>query len=182
MIGYLVYVSFSPFRMRLDDTINSMIDKDLSKANLSTYALLSNFYVANQSFLSNPLLGNGMGSHVNSRIRYLNEIEGIQVFEEMGLETLNDRDAGSLFTRVLSELGIVGILGIFYFIIRFYVPSKNGEITFQAITSRAILLYFFSKLLREGHYFSPEMYFFVFLFVFIKIDSSKYKPFNCEEK
>ena len=174
-IGGIVYTTFEPFKLRLDDTVNSSINGDLSKANLSTYALLSNFYVSTQSILSNPLLGNGIGSHINSRKLYLGSIEGIEVFEKMEMDTLNAQDAGSLFSRVMSELGLVGLIGIFYFIWKFYVASTEDELSLHTIVSRGIILYFFAKLFREGHYFSPEMYFFVFLYVFNKYESVKHE-------
>lgn len=175
VIGGLVYTTFEPFKLRLDDTVNSSINGDLSKANLSTYALLSNFYVSTKSLLSNPLIGNGIGSHINSRRLYLGSIEGIEVFEKMEMDTLNAQDAGSLFSRVMSELGLVGLIGIFYFIWKFYVASTEDELSLHTIVSRGIILYFFAKLFREGHYFSPEMYFFVFLYVFNKYESVKHE-------
>ena len=175
VIGGIVYTTFEPFKLRLDDTVNSSINGDLSKANLSTYALLSNLYVSTQSILSNPLIGNGIGSHINSRKLYLGSIEGIEVFEKMEMDTLNAQDAGSLFSRVMSELGLVGLIGIFYFIWKFYVANTEEELSLHTIVSRGIILYFFSKLFREGHYFSPEMYFFVFLYVFNKYESVKHE-------
>jgi hypothetical protein len=178
VVGIIVYVSFPPFKIRMDDTIKSSMNGDLSEANLSTYALLSNAFVSSKSFMSNPLIGNGIGSHVNSRNLYLNKIDGIEVFERMGMDQLNAQDAGSLFSRLMSELGLVGIVGVFYFIKKFYVASTGKELTFNAIVSRSILLYFFAKLFREGHYFSPEMYFFVFLYVFNKYEWIKFKNQN----
>lgn len=178
VVGIIVYVSFPPFKIRMDDTIKSSMNGDLSEANLSTYALLSNAFVSSKSFMSNPLIGNGIGSHVNSRNLYLNKIDGIEVFERMGMDQLNAQDAGSLFSRLMSELGLVGIVGVFYFIKKFYVASTGKELTFNAIVSRSILLYFFAKLFREGHYFSPEMYFFVFLYVFNKYERIKFKNQN----
>lgn len=174
-LGGVMYYSFSPFRLRFDDTIKSSASGDLSKANLSTYALLSNFYVSSKSFASNPLIGNGVGSHLNSRAMYLKDIEGIEVFEEMGMDHLNAQDAGSLFSRLLSEMGLVGIVGVFYFIWKFYVSNTEDELSSNTIVSRGILLYFFAKLFREGHYFSPEMYFFVFLYLFNYYDRIKSK-------
>lgn len=172
-IGTFVYFNFAPFKLRVDDTVNSMVSGDLSKANLSTYALLSNFYVSAKSFSSNPIIGNGIGSHVYSRELYLSKIEGIEVFESINSEDLNAKDAGSLFSRVMSELGLMGLLGIFIYISKFYVKNLDEKSSINSIICKGIMLYFFAKLFREGHYFSPEMYFFVFLYVFNKYDSSK---------
>ena len=166
-----IYQTYPPFQLRLDDTTVSFSSGDLSKANLSTYALLSNFFVSSKSFASNPLLGNGIGSHSISRSKYLGNIEGIEIFEEIGMEHLNAKDAGSLFSRLMSELGLLGIVGVIYFIWKFYVPTTKNKLTNNTIISRAILLYFFCKLLREGHYFSPEMYFFIYIYINNKIFS-----------
>jgi hypothetical protein len=122
-------------------------------------------------------MGNGIGSHQISRQIYLNNIEGIEVFEEMGMENLNAQDAGSLFSRIMSELGLIGIIGLIYFIVKLYVPYSE-KIEFEnSVIAKAILLYFFAKLLREGHYFSPEMYFFVFIYFFNK----KYSSISTEQ-
>lgn len=183
-LGIGIYFAFPPFRVRMDDTVNSAINQDLSTANLSTYAFLSNLFVSTQSFISNPLFGNGIGSHIQSRSIYLSNIEGIEVFEKMGMDHLNAQDAGSLLSRLISEMGLVGVFGVFFFIAKFYVPNRDrNDLSTNVIISRAILLYFFAKLFREGHYFSPEMYFFVFMYVFNKHQSDKtvilnLKPIN----
>jgi len=172
LMGFIVYTIMPNFKMRFDDTLASSTSGDLSSANLSSYALLSNFFVSIESFKSNPLFGNGIGSHVLSRKLYLGNLEGIEVFEKMGSENLNAQDAGSLFSRLISEMGLVGILGFFYFIFKFYVPVKN-ELYVNTIISRGILLYFFAKLFREGHYFSPEMYFFIFAYYYSSLEMNK---------
>lgn len=175
IIGGIVYLNFAPLKTRIDDTFKSSMTGDLSEANISTYALLSNFFVASKSFISNPLIGNGVGSHSISRKLYLDKVEGNEVFEVMGMDQLNSQDAGSLFSRLMSELGLVGIVGVFYFIIKFYVSNNGNKLTINSIVSRGILLYFFAKLFREGHYFSPEMYFFIFLYTFNKYEDLKAK-------
>lgn len=164
ILGSATYIFYENFRIRVDDSLNVIQTSNLNNANLSTYALMSNFFVSVESFKSNPILGNGMGSHSVSRKKYLNEIEGFESFEQSGWDHLNAIDAGSLFSRVMSELGLFGLIGILYFIYFNYVGSKISIP--DMFISRAILIYFLAKLLREGHYFPPEMYFFVFLYVF----------------
>lgn len=170
LLGAIVYAVMPSFRIRFDDTLKSSTTGDLSNANLSSYALLSNFFVSIESFKSNPVFGNGIGSHMLSRKLYLGDLEGIEVFEQMGSENLNAQDAGSLFSRLMSEMGLIGIVGVFYFILRYYVPVKD-DLSLYSIVSRAIILYFFAKLFREGHYFSPEMYFFIFAYYFSYLKS-----------
>lgn len=160
---YVLLAYVPSFDMRVKDTSSAFLNKDLESTNLSSYALISNLFVAFDSFKSNPIIGGGIGSHVLSHQKYIDEIPGSETFGDM--INLNSQDANSLFVRVISELGLFGIWLIFFFVVTYY--PRNYEEN-AVIISRSILIYFFAKLLREGHYFSPEMYFFVFLYAYNK--------------
>jgi hypothetical protein len=147
--------------MRVVDTVVAIQKSDVEDANLSTFALVSNMFVTAQVFDDSPILGHGLGSHPLSHARYLEEIPGIQSFIDMDAERLNATDAASLFLRSLSELGLVGLLGILVFIWYFHVPGDG----LPAQISNAILIYFFLKLLRSGIYFGPEQFFFILVYV-----------------
>jgi len=172
LLGNVTYNFYEPFRIRIDDTVQVLKTGNVQYANLSTYALLSNLFVAIESFKQHPIIGSGIGSHIISRDIYLNSLDGIENFVTMEMDHLNAQDAGSLFIRLLSETGIVGLIFVAYFIVRNYVPSSINSKN-ENIVCKAILLYFFAKLFREGHYFSPEMYFFVFLYYFNSINHRK---------
>jgi len=64
--------------------------------------------------------------------------------------------------RVLSELGLLGYIGVLAFLIYFHV-SGSGP---RSAISNAILVHFFLKLLRGGQYFDPEQFFFIFVYIF----------------
>lgn len=168
-MGFLAYTFIDGVRMRVNDTFAVINDFTVStEVNSSTLALASNFYVSYSALKSNPLIGRGIGSHPISYKKYVYQIMGIEGYEENeDLLFLNSTDAASLTLRTLSELGLIGMFGILFFIIKNY--SANGD---DYKISRAILLYFFYKLFREGHYFPPEMYFFVFTYYFLKVRSS----------
>jgi len=157
--AFILLLNFVPsFSMRVKDTVDSFINRDLSNANLSSYALISNLFVATESFKHNPIIGGGLGSHVISHQRIISTVEGTDNFGDM--IDLNAQDANSLFIRVVSELGLFGVFLVVGFIYKFYTVADED----YKIVSRSILIYFFCKLLREGHYFSPEMYFFIFAY------------------
>jgi hypothetical protein len=61
-----------------------------------------------------------------------------------------------------------------WYLIHFYVRAGayNSEVSAAAIT------YFAQKLLRDGHWFSPEMYFFVWLYVLICHESKLMAAFG----
>lgn len=172
VLFFALYYSYGNFRLRVDDTSKGIVQKDLSGVNLSTFAILSNLYITSKSFEENPILGSGLGSHELSHDKYIEEIDGISEFGNY--INLNSKDANSLFLRVLSDMGLLGIVLVFSFIRKFYTKCQIDEnLNF---ISKSILIYFFCKLFRLGHYFSPEMFFFVFGYYF----SNKYFHFGAE--
>jgi hypothetical protein len=168
LLGLVAYNSVEGFKIRFDDTTNVLSDSDFNfeGVNLSTYALLSNLYVTTKVFNSNPLTGHGLGSHPLSHALYISDLVGTDTFELLGLDDINSTDANSFFLRVVSELGLIGLILIFLFL------KKNYSISNSDI-SKAILVYFFYKLIRDGHYFPPELYFFVFAYYFLKKEESQ---------
>jgi hypothetical protein len=160
--GLALYYASADFRLRVDDTVRAAQDVTVDNANLSTFALVSNALITARVLSIHPLAGNGLGSHRLSHDAYIAEVPGVAMFEEMSLhghstmDQLNASDANSLLLRLLSETGAIGVLLTALFIARF--KSSVGE--WGAINS-AVLVYFFVKLLRVGHYFSPETFFFV---------------------
>jgi len=161
---FAVYMFYEPLRLRVDDTVKAVATDDFNGVNLSAYALVSNLYVARKSFEQHPIVGSGLGSHELSHEKYIYSIKGIEGFKDQ-IE-LNAKDAGSLALRVMSDLGLIGLFLVAYFLVMNYCGDrKHPQIMY---ISKALLLYFFCKLLREGHYFSPEMYFFVFAYAFLR--------------
>jgi hypothetical protein len=170
ILAYSAYIFLDGVKLRIDDSLGLTSEFKVSKVNASTLALATNLYTSYNAFLSDPLIGRGIGSHEISYKRYAIEIEGIDSYnDDDSLFYLNSSDAASLLLRIMSELGIVGLIGILFFLIKNYSNNKTGS-----IISKGVLLYFLYKLFREGHYFPCEFYFFVFLYHFNKFNI----PFN----
>jgi hypothetical protein len=157
----LFYVSSYQFSVRANDTVTSLTSNDVTDTNISTYALISNFFVTEQVLSESPILGNGLGSHVISHERFIGTIPGVENFIERGEENFNSTEAASLALRSLSELGIVGFLGIICFLVYFHVGGTSD----RGIISNALLVCFFVKLVRIGTYFPPEQFFFIFIYI-----------------
>jgi hypothetical protein len=157
----IVCLASSEFRLRVVDTVVAIQKSDVEGSNLSTFALMANLFVTTRVFEDNPIFGHGLGSHPMSHAYYLEEIPGIQSFIDVDAERLNATDAASLFLRSLSELGLVGVIGILTFIWYFHVPGHGPH----AQISDAIFIYFFLKLLRSGIYFGPEQFFFILVYI-----------------
>ena len=152
----------SPFvRVRANSLLFVAASNDLTGAELSTYSFISNALVTQEVLKESPLIGNGLGSHPTSHARFLQDIPGVEYFSGMSLESMNAAEAGSLTFRVLSEFGILGYLGVLYFVFHFHVGG-NGP---RAAISNGILVCFLLKLIRSGEYYQPEQFFFIFVYV-----------------
>ncbi len=167
LLALATYMISPEIRMRVDDTSRATAEASLEGANLSTYALISNVFITREVFLEHPVFGNGLGSHGLSHARYLASLNGVEQFISSMYGDLNADDAASLFLRVLSEMGLVGIGFVLIFLVSCYVRDGGQGTQY----SNALLLYMVQKLLRGGHYFSPEMYLFVFLYVMNHIEA-----------
>ncbi len=122
---------------------------DYENLNLSSYAALTNYWVAfNAPY---RLFGTGLGTHSqNYEHLYKSSFEGYG---------LNKDDGYSLFARLFSEFGIIGICLYIFFLIKCY--NK------QNIISLSLLVFFISYLIKGGHYTLYGTAFFHFLYYII---------------
>lgn len=118
---------------------------------LSTFAIFSNLWVAQEAPCR--LSGTGLGTH---------EYNYAQIYRYDGSNWygINNTDAYSLFTRIYSEFGYVGIiLGIvFLYRYRNFNDPKNV----------ALLFYFISLLIRGGFYFMYGVIFFFYFYYYTR--------------
>jgi O-antigen ligase len=162
--------SISLFNKRYYDTtslfLSSDIDvKEAGKSNSSTFALYSNFIIARDSFLENPLFGSGLGSHP-----LIYESTFLKYFPPnylKGYGAQNQQDANSRFLRLLSETGLMGTVLFLLFVIIFFAPksairsSAGKEI---AAINYAIFIYILLGLIRNGNYINVGFFFFFFMY------------------
>lgn len=128
--------------------------------NLSSYAFLSNLFVTKEIVLNNPF-GMGLGSYRHEYDKVYPKLSPPEYLITLKQSTINRTDANSLLFRMLADLGVFGLLIFIYFLYRsIKIFGKDGK---QA--QQSSFFYLITKLIREGHYFSPEFYFFVFLFL-----------------
>lgn len=167
IIAFLyVYNNFEFFRLRVDDTYRSLNAVNTGKfeeyTNLSSYALLSNAFVVKKNLTDHPF-GSGLGSHYymhkENYIKYIRIPEYIRTTNNT---EINSKDACSLFLRICSDTGILGFIFILFIL---YHISKSFRYR-DSFFAQSIVIYLILKLFRDGHYFPPEMYFFVWLLYF----------------
>lgn len=130
---------------------------DYERLNLSSYALLTNLWVAQNA--PSRLWGTGIGTHSQS---YDNLYQSD--FEKYGQ---NKYDAYSLLTRVYSEFGLLGILILGIFMFKNF-NSKN-------IINLSIFFILIFYMIRGGSYFLyGTIYFFFFYYYSSKQFDSLY--------
>lgn len=121
----------------------------LEVLNPSSYATTTNLWVAMKA--PSRAVGTGLGSH---EFNYNN----LYPPSNAPIWGLNSEDGYSLFIRLLSEFGIVGVFLYFLFLIKFY--NKNNVLN---VSSLFFILY---SLLRGGNYLLYGVIFFHFLYIY----------------
>ena len=130
---------------------------------------MSNLFVAKCNFSDHPL-GSGMGSHfVMHTEKYLFEMRPPSYLVTLKSEKINAPDAASLFIRLFSELGIFGLILVFGFMYKAFTSFKYKNL----FLAHGIVIYLLLKLFRDGHYFSPEFFFFIWILYFSLKEAKK---------
>lgn len=139
----MAYTYVPDIHVRVDDTVAVFLgDSSGGLVNLSSYTYYANYSVVKQSFINNYGLGSGLGSYQVMFDKY-----NIGAWGDSAL-ALNREDANSAFFRILTELGVVGIVAAMWFLFRF-MPKKKNTLTCY---SSAIFCLFVMFLLRQGNY------------------------------
>lgn len=141
-----------------------------AQINISSYALLSNAYTSFNNFIDHPL-GSGLGSFKSVYEVYIKELEIPGYLIKLKQDDINSEDANSLFLRMLSDFGIFGLVIMLYFVYLCFRVFKYNSI--ESLIAQSLVVYFLLKLLRQGHYFPQEFYFFLWVFIFAYIESKK---------
>jgi hypothetical protein len=152
--------------MRVSETASSLkvinSGKFKNYTNLSTYVLISNLYIAKRNIQEHPL-GSGIGSHHFMYLEhYLKLMSPPEYLVIQKKQTDNSFDANSLFTRICSEFGLIGFIFILYMLSFAIKTYKTDDLFF----SQGVVIYFLLKLFRDGTYFPPEIFLFVWLMYF----------------
>lgn len=167
---YSTYLISPKFQERMDSIIklatgNVVIDAMVSndEAHGSLVVLANHFLVAKRNAADHPL-GTGLGSHHVAFSRYNRVYLWVTGYGPNGI-LLNEHDASSLFNRILSEMGWVGIILTILFIGKCLL--KEGT-DYDLLINHASLVAILTALLRHGHYFALGLPFFILCFYLSK--------------
>ncbi len=162
----IIYQNVPFIKFRVDDTWQALSTTKGGKVqniNLSTYALYSNYLVTKEALRHNPLLGSGLGTHSINYDLYLDKVYNLQDPSYRSIE-YNREDANSLFLRLLSELGIVGLSLFIILLYTLNIKTVKANLQDLWLLNNACLLFFLMRLVRFGNY--SVLGFFLFLFIY----------------
>ncbi|WP_299670560.1 hypothetical protein [uncultured Polaribacter sp.] len=128
--------------------------------NLSSYAFISNAFVAKEIIMKTPI-GAGLGGYQYEYDKFYKKIKPPKYLVTLKLSKINRTDANSLFLRLIGDFGILAVVFLLYF---FYVSFSLFQKD-KKIIRQSTFFYLIVKLIREGHYFPPEFYFFLLIFL-----------------
>ena len=163
LLGALFLVSEN-FALRVTDTATAVTNQSVANTNGSTFAFLSNVYVATNALIDHPVLGVGIGGYGSTYDFYIQDLGEEDL--KNNIVGLNKDDANSLFLRVAAEMGPVGLLALLGFLV--VCANVDGK-PYRQIRN-ALLPYFLVRMSRFGAYFSMELYFFVGLYLLNYLD------------
>jgi hypothetical protein len=161
------YRNIPLLKFRVDDTYFAYSEditkyEVYTKVNLSTYAILSNLYVATSSMKDHPITGTGLGTYSIAYDHYLPE-------EMKSFSTINNGEGSSMAFRLSTETGILG-LGLFMlFLFRFKIKGQSQvseEMDLLWVLNSGILIMTVLLLIRHGHYTTQGRIFFFLLYYF----------------
>lgn len=123
--------------------------EDFERLTTSSYVILTNYWIAFNAPCR--ILGTGLGTHAQNYERmYKSDFVGYG---------LNKDDAYSMFARLYSELGVLGLCLYVFFLIKYY--NKNN------IISLCLIVFFISYLIKGGNYTFYGTAFFHIVYYFI---------------
>jgi O-antigen ligase len=163
--------SLKELEIRATDSYKAFTNgKPLSKdeaadLNSSTFALYSNYVIALESFSANPLTGSGLGTHEKTYDDYFGEKFGLAFKIMYG--NFNAKDGNSLFIRMMSETGIIGLSMLLIFIFSFRISRKyvnDPELWPYVIFNQGVFVVFVIRLMRTGNYIGQGFFLFFFLY------------------
>lgn len=166
----LLLILSSPLSNKFTSLFNQSIsqsDYNYTTSDLTGFALVSNTLVASKSLVSTYFLGSGFNSHSKNYDLYI----GHNFTDKQIIMELNKEDAGSLYLRILSELGFPGLILFFSFLYKFKIkPNVLPKQSIYKFVNTLSLLMILCYCLRQGSYLSVFFLFFSSLYYYSYIE------------
>ena len=164
IVVFVCYQYLPQFRDRYDSAYGLWIENKftIDNVNSSSFILYNHLHVAVENFKQNILFGTGLGSHQIAFDKY-----SLTLLKEIIDVNFNKADANSMFLRLLSETGLMGVTFMLYIIFKFFVRRdyKNPDYNYW-VMSNSVLVLIILYLLRQGNYFINGFPFFMWMYYY----------------
>ncbi|MDA9714918.1 hypothetical protein N9V04_00775 [Bacteroidota bacterium] len=148
----IAYNNVKDFRSRVDAAKGLWIDDDygIANTNNSSFVLFNNLHVAKENLKRHPIFGTGLGSHETAFKKFtLTKTLLPYDFE------FNVKDGNSLFIRLCTETGLIGLGFIFLVLARgfiYKVDNQKEHMLKHKIISQSLFVLLVLVLIRQGNY------------------------------
>ena len=148
----LAYNNVKDFRSRVDAAQGLWINNDygITNTNNSSFVLFNNLHIAKENLKKYPVFGTGLGSHETVFKRFtLTKTLLPYDFE------FNVKDGNSLFIRLCTETGLLGLGFVLLVIARgfiYKVDNQNEQMLKHKIISQSLFVLLVLVLIRQGNY------------------------------
>lgn len=165
-----VQKEWEEFNIKFTQTItafsnNSTRKEDINELNTSSFALYSNYVIAKASFSEKPLTGTGLGTHETNYKKYFSRYFDKDFVIRYGV--FNTADANSMFVRLMSETGLMGLGMVLIFLLKNFLLRKgydDPELRDYTLINQGIFIWFVVRLVRTGNYFGNGFFLFFFMY------------------
>lgn len=167
-VSVIVPESLLIINQKIESLFN--LNEGLDTNNLSGFAVVSNIRIALENLRQGSIFGSGLDSHIKTYFKYIDQLYSNVVMY------LNYTDAGSLYTRILSEFGILGILSYIIFIIKSISISINNKYNHGMLAIRHICIITIITIgLRNGSYINTTLILLICMLLIQNIELISYK-------
>lgn len=162
---------------RINGILHFFAGNVTGEENFSFLVIYNNLNITLNNFINNPLIGSGLDSHQYVSQKSFPDIFMVKNIKKFLIhakpEDLNYRDASTMYLRIISELGVFGLVSIFLFLYFNRVKNKfdNGW-----LLQKMCIVFFLTYSLRTGQYVRFELWYFIGLYYCIK----RYQDKQCE--
>ena len=142
-------------------------DFNIDNTNNSSFVLYNNLHIAKENLMKYPLFGTGLGSHETAFKKFTLTKSLIQYDFEF-----NVKDGNSLFVRLCTETGLLGLFFIFILIFNGFIyklDNNSEDLITHKIISQALFVFILLVLIRQGNYMLNGLPFIFLIYHFNKI-------------
>lgn len=154
----------------LPNIISNANTYEYTTNDLSGFALISNFFVALNALVESNYIGKGINTH---QVSYNKFIYNIFDISQVPMEGLNQKDAGSLYIRIISEYGLPGFFLFLFFLYRYFIKKSYYDVNLKLTNNMSIFM-ILSFAFRNGGYLDIFLHFFFAISYFTYINNKKF--------